>query len=398
MSFIRSPPWSVTGPPGALVACVGAYFAVRLAQLFVSPVVPAVIAAFDASRGAMGVVLSSMWVAYAAAQIPSGVLGDRYGGRAVVLAALGAVAVGSVLLAVAPTLLAFGVAAAALGAGAGLYYNAATALLTATYEAVGGAIGVHRIGGQAAGVVAPVAAAALASRFGWRVAVAAGALAAGLVLVAFVRSVSPDPPTRPNASLSTLAGPGTLRTLAARGDVVFTTLVAAVGEFAVLATMSFLPTFLVQHHGLSVGRAGLLFAGYFAVVGGLQPVVGVFSDRVGRDATVAGLFVVGVVGYATLAATAAGPLVVVGVGLVGVGMSWGPPLQSRAMDCLDDGERGAGFGLVRTGYILVGAVGTTVVGSAADAAGWGAAFGLLAALLAVAACGLAANRRLALGL
>ena len=40
----------------------------------------------------------------------------------------------------------------------------------------------------------------------------------------------------------------------------------------------------------------------------------------------------------------------------------------------------SGFGLFRTVYLLIGASGTAAVGTAADVAGWAAAFGLLAAV------------------
>jgi sugar phosphate permease len=109
----------------------------------------------------------------------------------------------------------------------------------------------------------------------------------------------------------------------------------------------------------------------------------------------------GVVGYGTLVAAATldfGLLAVVpGVGLVGLAMSWGAPIQSRFMDLLSDAERGAGFGLVRTAYMVTGASGSVVVGAVSDAAGWPVAFGLLACVMALGLATLSANRLLGLG-
>jgi MFS family permease len=369
---------------GVLLACVGSYFAIRLAQLLVSPVVPSVLADLSASRAAVGAGLSAMWLAYALVQLPSGVLGDRFGGRRVVLVALGLAACGALALAASPTLLAFGAAAAALGAGAGLYYNAATALLTAEFEAVGRAVGVHRIGGQAAGVVAPVAAGALAAPFGWRVAVASGAVVLGASFLAVRHGLVADPPVRPDGGPVGVDA-GRLRDLVSRRPLVLAAGLAAAGEFAALATLSFLPTLLVQHHGLSTARAGLVFAGYFGLVALLQPVVGDLSDRIGRDATVAGAFLAGAAGYALLAGGPTPLAAVPAVALVAVGMSWGPPVQARALDALGTDERATGFGLVRTAYVGIGALGTVLVGGAADAGGWRTAAGLLAVVLALAA-------------
>jgi len=67
------------------------------------------------------------------------------------------------------------------------------------------------------------------------------------------------------------------------------------------------------------------------------------------------------------------------------------------IDLLSEAERGAGFGLVRTVYGVVGALGSVGTGLVADLLGWGAAFLTLAGLLAVVFLALAANRIFALG-
>ncbi|SEA21186.1 Sugar phosphate permease [Haloplanus vescus] len=375
----------------ALSVCVGAYFAVRLAQLLVSPVVPSLRDSFGVSQGAIGAILTGMWVVYAVAQAPSGAAGDRYGPRRVVLAALGCTAVAAVALAAAPSLLTFGAFALLLGVGAGLYYTPATALLARRFEDVGRVIGVHRMGSQAAGLVAPALATLLGARFGWRVAVGSGALVAVLVLgVVAVRGSGGAPAPRPartdgGASVRPRALVGVL----ARPPVAFSVGLATVGEFASLATLSFLPTFLVVHHGLSLSAAGALFAAYFGIVAALQPVSGWAADRLGRDAVTGGLFALGALGYASLALTEGALVAVPAVALVGVAMAWGPPVQARAVTALAETDQGVGFGAVRTSYILVGALGPAVVGTLADDAGWAVGFGLLAAVLAVGAASLA---------
>jgi MFS family permease len=84
--------------------------------------------------------------------------------------------------------------------------------------------------------------------------------------------------------------------------------------------------------------------------------------------------------------------VVAGVVLAGVAMSWSAPLQDRFIVRLSDAERNTGFGLVRTVYMLLGALGSVVTGALVDLAGWGVAYGALAALLAIAVGSLAAAR------
>ncbi|WP_435067878.1 MFS transporter [Haloplanus sp. C73] len=378
----------------ALGLCVGAYFAVRLAQLLVSPLVPSLRESFGVTQGVVGVILTGMWLVYAVAQAPSGAAGDRYGPRRVVLVALGCTAVGALALAAAPSPLTFGAFALVLGVGAGLYYTPATALLADRFDDVGQVIGVHRVGSQVAGLVAPALATLVGARFGWRVAVGSGAVVAALVLgVVTVSGASRSTPPRPaRTDGGTAVRPHAALGVLTRPRVAFAVGLATVGEFASLATLSFLPAFLVAQHGLSLPEAGALFSGYFVVVAALQPVSGWAADRFGRDAVTGGLFVVGAAGYAGLALTSDAAFAVPAVALVGVAMAWGPPVQARAVDALADAERGVGFGTVRTSYILVGALGPAVVGTLADTAGWTVGFGFLAVVLGVGASALAVAR------
>jgi hypothetical protein len=56
-------------------------------------------------------------------------------------------------------------------------------------------------------------------------------------------------------------------------------------------------------------------------------------------------------------------------------MSWRAALLPRFMDTLAATERGTGFGLIRTSYMIVSATGSTIVGAVADIASWNVAFG-----------------------
>ncbi|MEF8856768.1 MAG: MFS transporter, partial [Haloplanus sp.] len=62
------------------------------------------------------------------------------------------------------------------------------------------------------------------------------------------------------------------------------------------------------------------------------------------------------------------------------------------MDYLGADERGTGFGLVRTIVLLVSSLGSGVTGTLAGRVGWVAAYGLVAALLALLAAALVVNR------
>ncbi|WP_144798845.1 MFS transporter [Halorubrum depositum] len=385
----------------ALALCTLAFTATMVARLVISPLVPQITTRFGVTNATVGLALSGMWLAYALAQFPSGVLGDRYGERAVILTAVGATAVASLLIAVSPSIAVFMLFTVILGAGAGLHYSVATTFLAKQFDDIGRAIGVHVAGGPIAGLAAPPLAALVGSRYGWRAGILLGAAVAVPVFALFAWRVRPTEPVRPDQAIRERFELAALVELLSRPPILYTTALATMGAFTWQATASFLPTFLDVGSGLSTALSALLFSLYFLVHGGTQPVTGSLSDRFGRDVTAMGTMSAGIVGYGLLVATARFGLglapTVAAVCFVGVAMSWGAPVQSRFMDLLSDAERGAGFGLVRTAYMVLGASGSVVVGTVSDVAGWEAAFGLLAGVMALGLVTLLANRALRLG-
>lgn len=368
-------------------------FAQLGARLLVSPLVPDVIGAFDVSKGGVGLALSGMWAVYALLQYPGGVLADRYGERRVVLAAMGCAAAASLALAAAPTFPLFAAGVLLLGASAGPFFPVAAAFLTRLYEGTGKTLSVLTASGSVAGLVAPVAAAFVAARSGWRAALVLGAVGTGAALALGLWRIRPTPARAPGTALRDRFDLGEARSVLARSDVQFTTAVAVLCGFSWQSFGSFFPTFLVQYHGLSTPAAGVAFGAVYLLTAVSQPAAGKLSDAVSRDgalatsALLAAGFVVLLVGGG-LAAVAGGAL------LLGLGVSWPGVLQARFMDVLPGESRNAGFGLVRTVYMFVSAAGSAVTGVLADVAGWRTAYGLVVALLCLVVVALAANRGL----
>jgi len=358
-------------------------------RLVISPVVPSISDAFAVPNGAIGLALSGMWMGYAAAQFPSGLLADRYGERRIILVAVAGTAVASALLALAPSYPVFLLGTAVLGTVAGLHYSVATSLLTRTADKIGTAIGIHTAGAPVAGVLVPMAAAAVGAWLGWRWALALGAVFALPVVALVLYTVRPRPPVRPDQSVWSRLRLRPVMNLLRRPPIARTVGLSAIGMFVWQATASFLPAFLVAHHGFSAATAGTLFSGYFLVQGVTQPGLGALSDRIGRDTTASVAIGLGIVGYGLLVWGTGLTAAVVSVALAGLSMGWGAALMPKFMDHLDDHERNSGFGLVRTVYMMLGAGGSVVTGFVADLLGWNVAFlglalllvGMLAALL-----------------
>lgn len=367
-----------------LGACGVAYFATRVGQLALSPVLPAVTASLGATTATVGVALSAMWAGYALTQLPSGLLAARVGPRSTVVVALSVVAAAGVAVAVAPATPAFVAAVTALGAGAGLYYNAAASILDSEFDAVGSALGLHKLGSRAAGLVAPPLAAAVLAVGGWRlVPLAAGALAVGAA--ALVRLAVPaTPPTgaevwpSPRSLVSTLS-PRRIRR---------TTLLTAAGEFVEQAAFSFLPTALVVAYGYSVTAAGALFSVHFGAAAVAAPAMGWLADRV---STRVGALVPALSGAAGFGLLAVGGEPLLAMPLTGASAAWTAPLQSRVLADLPEARRDWGFGTYRTAYLLVGSLGSAATGALATLAGWPVALGALGGLLVAVAVALLAE-------
>jgi MFS family permease len=374
-----------------------AFFATMVARLVISPVVPEIVDTFNSSTSILGLALTGLWAAYACAQFPSGVLADRYGERMIILAAIGLTAVASTLLALSPSMPVFVVLTLILGGVAGLHYSVATTFLTRELENIGAAIGLHNSGAPLAGLLAPIAAAAVSQWVGWRASIALGTAVALPIVVFFGWKVQPTEPARPNQPMKDRFAIGPVVQLLSRPKIAFTAALAVLFEFVWQATASFLPTFLIAYHGYSVTFASTLFSAYFVIHGLTQPGIGSLSDRYGREEVAAACAILGVVGYSLLIGGSQLSVLLVAIFLIGIAMGWGAALLPRFVDNLSAAERGAGFGLVRTTYMILSATGSVVVGTVANAAGWGTAFGIFVVFLSLVCIALAGNRLFDLG-
>lgn len=361
--------------------CTMAFFATMVGRLAISPVVPIIGDDLAISNTVIGFALSGMWLTYALSQYPSGLLGDRYGERIVILVAIVGTAFGSILIALSPSAAVFIIATLLLGALAGLHYSVATALLTRAFPNIGAAIGIHSVGGPLAGLATPIAAAWVGTTYGWRPAVALGAVVAIPTAVLFAVGVRSQEPVRPDQPIRERLRIRMVVELLSRPQIAFTTLLAVGGAFAWQGTASFLPTFLVEGREYSETAAGVAFSAYFVVQGVGQPTVGSLSDRFGREPIAAVTMLAGVAGYGLFVFGHRIWGVAAAVVCIGIAMSWGAALMPKFMDQLSAEEQGMGFGLVRTTYMVIGSSGSVAIGAIADWHSWSAAFLVLAGIM-----------------
>nr|WP_245180857.1 MFS transporter [Halomicroarcula amylolytica] len=372
-----------------LVLCTLALFVTVFGRLALSPVVPDIATEFHTSNTLIGGALTGMWFTYALTQFPSGILADRFGDRRLILVSVGGTGLSALLIVAAPTFGVFVLGVVILGAVAGLHYSVATALITRIYDGIGTAIGIHNSGAPLAGLLAPVVVSGIAVRFGWRPAVAVGTLVALPITALIAAGIRSSEPRQPDEPMRDQVDREKIVEVLTRPTVVFTGIIAIIVEFSWQGLASFLPAFFVQYHGYSQTLAGTLFAAYFVVQGVLQTGVGVVADRLGRDIAIVSCMVFSIAGIGLLLRGSNIEEIALGIGLLGLGMSWGAAVFPRFMDRIDEGERGFGFGLFRTVYMIAAATGSVALGFLADQYGWVVSLSFLVVLL-VLVCGLLA--------
>jgi len=375
-----------------LITAFAGNFSVLGSRLLLGAVVPIILIEFDASKSSIGLAMTGMWAIYALLQFPSGVLSDRYGEYRIILVGLVATALGMGLVALSPSLLAYGIFVLVLGAGTGLFFSPTSSLLSRLFGTKGSALGVLTAGGSAAGVVYPAVGGLIATRFGWRVAVFVAAAVVLPVLVAAWWRVPSKPPVSPEQELSVLVDSEQFIDVLSRPSIVYTILIGVMVGFAFQAFSSFFPTFLFEYRGLGSDAAGLLFGAIFGLSAVMQPIAGRLSDKFSRDTalsisiTLAGLGFLILLTITGLAGLLAGSL------LLGLGISWPGVVQARFIDQLDDDEIGFGFGLIRSVYLFFAASGSLVVGSLVDLGGWMVGYGFVVALFSICLLVIGANR------
>jgi len=381
-----------------LALTIGANFTQLSSRIVISPVVPLIIASFAISKSQIGIALSAMWATYALFQFPSGLLGDRFGERVLILVSLGLLGAGCLLLAISPSFVFFSLFVIFLGAGSGLYFVAGVSMLNDLFTNRGQALSFHAAGGSIAGLVTPIMAGYLGVHYGWRVSVLLGAGIALPVLALFAKYSGATSPKRPDESFRSRLNPSTLLGIATDRRVVYTAGLATIGIFTFQSIMSFFPTFLIEHRGFSPQTASAAFGFVFLLSTIAKPVAGWMSDAFDRDSVVALALLVTMSGLGFLIHGPTSVLVIPGIGLVGLGLSWPGVLQARLIDSLSATEERTGFGLMRTIYMFLGSSGSVVTGTAADVAGWTTAYGIVIGILGLGTLVLLLNRMFGLGL
>ncbi len=291
-------PLAVQFPPLRLASLMWALAAAFYLFGFFQRVTPASLAPdlmrdFSLSAAGLGNLSAYYYYAYAAVQVPTGVLVDRLGPSRMFLAGILLAGVGSQLFAWADTALAAGLGRALIGAAHGLAWVSMLKLVTHWFAPARFATlsGLSLAVGTLGAVLAGPPLRWLADVFGWRSVIGVSGLLA-LVLAAAIRFVmSDDPLQRGFASYLPAGDAGAQRTSIGadlREVLRYPNpwLLAAVNSGVCGAFLAFTGLWgvplLSQIHQISVAQAALITSSMLVLFAAGGPLFGLWSDRLQR--------------------------------------------------------------------------------------------------------------------
>jgi MFS family permease len=273
----------VSAPPYrwiVLAVAVVGFMQTHVHRMAFAPLIPTFVGDLGLTYAAAGTIQTAYFWTYALAQIPVGMVADRWGSRRVMLACMALLAVGAIAFAASRT---YGESIAArclVGFGAAAVWVPGMRLIAEWFPVAerGRATGLISGGGGVGGTVGLILVPWLAAMWGWRVAYATLAVPALLMLVFIVLALPRDTAV----AAASVRRSGSLMRVLAHRPVWALNLSVAFSYGGYFSFVTFLPAFLVKRLALSDTQAGVITGLITAGTILSWPLAGVLSDRVGR--------------------------------------------------------------------------------------------------------------------
>lgn len=344
---------------------------------------------YSISNSDVGILFTSLLMAYSMVQFPAGALSDTFGRPFIMFIGVGVFTLSASLVAGSPTFVFLTVSVILLGLGTGPHKAVAVPLLSNQYgDRTGRTLGVMETIGQFGGMVAPLVVVLFLNVFVWQGIFLLSSLVSlllGVLLVVSVRrsktlSFRSSPPERTAEQVS--QNRRYLTTFADRRLLTFV-LITIIFTFSWNGFSAFFPLFLTTEKGISPSFASILYSLVF-VASLSQTVTGDLSDRVGRLRVGAMLFVVLLVGVFLL--LIAENVVIIGVLslVIGVGFhGFRPVRDSYLMDLIPDDVGGGTLGIIRTFMTGIGALAPAAIGFLSSTMSFTVAYGVIGGIISV---------------
>lgn len=371
----------VTGATGRLllVTVIGT-MSLSLSQLVLPPLLPTIIDDLSITPLLAGTALTVLWALTALLQFPGGRASDQLSRKTVLLAALGSIILGGVILSGTVNYPTFVLGAAAIGIGAGLYHPSGFALLADLFtRRRGAAFGMNAGFTDLGGVLAAVLAGLVLATATWRLAFLPIIGVAGLAALAQHRwNAEPYRVARVDLKVRS-----TFENLFAAPRIRWLVVAFSLFMFVWQGTTSFLPTFLQVEKGFSTALANNAFAIFFLSGVIVKPTAGRVGDRLGHARVAAGASVLATValGFMVLADSQLGLIGSIVFFAVGLGAFW-PVTTAYLMDNFQGASMGGDLGGLRTISFALGSLGSTYVGFMVERVDYATAYSGFVACLA----------------
>ncbi|MZD04871.1 MFS transporter [Streptomyces sp. SID5785] len=387
-----------SGPEAAVrttvVVLFCAWFVDYADRLLINYVLPDLGDEFGLSHASQGLVVSAFFVAYAASQIPGGLLADRFGARPVVLGALIAWSVFTGFTALAWSFGSLLVIRFVFGLAQGVFPAASMKALAERTPADARMTANGRVmsSNATAALAVPLLAAPVIAGLGWRWSFACAAVLGVLVLGLLGRGLRPvdTAPDKAPQETKEAAGASAVRGMVRQPAVwMFATMMFGYNVI-MWGLLTWVPSYLKEEAGLNLTTVGLLMAVPAAASVAGTLLGGRWSDRlggqhqrimlpamaVGAACLILMAFVPGLVAFVVLATVA----------VLAISLTY-MPIYAVPMRALPREHTGTGTGIITFGGQVAGMVAPPVLGLLADTLSFRTAFAFLSvgAVIAVLA-------------
>jgi MFS transporter, DHA1 family, multidrug resistance protein len=360
-----------------------------LGQGLVSPVLPLFAETFNVGLAAVGATMSAFALARMVLNTPLGLVSDRFGRKPLLVVGPIVVAIGMAGSGLSPTIATLIAWRFVAGVGSAMYMTGAMAFLAdiATPDRRARFLGTNQAALQLGVSIGPAIGGLIAEQFGLRapfwVVTALALLAALYSAIRLPESLVPGDPSvwtkgRNRGAIKVLFRSRAYTSILLVVMVIFLT--------RGTARASLLPLQGAIEFGLGAGEIGLILSGMEAVNLLALPLTASLADRFNRRWLILPALISMTVALVAFAVSDTLTFFIVAAGMQAVATSMaGPAPAAFAADAAPAEARGLAFGIYRTAGDLGLFIGPPVLGAVADVAGFGAAFGVNAVLVAVVA-------------
>jgi MFS family permease len=346
---------------------------------------PYFIEEFELSLTVSGLILTVLWGSYAIGNFPGGILGDRIGERNVLVISTAISTVTVLLISLSTTIVLLMLATVAFGLATALFGPTRFTIFTSIYsDRAGTAVGLTMAAGNVGNSVLPPLIVGIAAIYTWRmgfgILIPLFALATVGLWWKIPRSVNSTQNAVDSLSLDTVR-----RVVdGVRQDgVVLVLFIQIFSAFANQGFIGLFPVYLIQIKGFSPQTAALVFGLYFVASVVTQTLSGVSMDYFGPRTTIVtllGLFFVSLLALPAVEGLV--PILMLTM-LLSVRSGVGVVNNTYIAEILPEDVKGSGLGLLRTGWILIAAMGPLVIGYFADQNLFNEGYMLLAGIIGV---------------